>query len=197
MRQLVARVLEHPAVYRAWQAPFADEKFAPVAASLARRPPRRVLDVGCGPGTNAGRFAGVDYVGLDINPRYLEMARARYAGTFVCADLATADLTHLGEFDTVLVNSVLHHLPDATVHALLDGLVQRLSPDGRVHVLELVRPARFSVPSVMAFLDRGRYPRSLAAWRALFDAHLRIDTFAPYRFGCGLWAMVYLEGSRR
>ena len=197
MRHLVARLLEQPAVYRAWQAPFVDEKFAPVARALARRPPRRVLDVGCGPGTNAARFAGIEYVGIDHNPRYLEVARARHRGTFVCADLATADLSHLGHFDTVLVNSFLHHLPDHAVHALLTRLLPRLSADGHLHVLELVRPDQCSMPTLMAFLDRGRYARSLVAWRALFDRHLDVDVFEPYRFGFGLWAMVHVQGRHR
>jgi SAM-dependent methyltransferase len=197
MRQIVARLLEYPAVYRAWQAPFADEKFAPVARAIARRPPRRVLDVGCGPGTNAGRFASVPYVGLDINPRYLEVARGRHAGTFLCADLATADLTHLGEFDLVLINSFLHHLPDDQVQMLLDRLAPRLALDGRLHLLELVRPERLSVPSLMAALDRGRHARSLAAWRALLAPRFAIEAFTPYHFGFGWWAMVHVEGRRR
>lgn len=197
MRHLVARLLEQPAVYRAWQAPFAEEKFAPVARALARRPPRRVLDVGCGPGTNAARFAGLEYVGIDHNPRYLREARAHHRGTFVCADLATADLSHLGHFDTVLVNSFLHHLPDEAVDALLMRLVPRLSSDGHLHVLELVRPDQVSLPSLMAYLDRGRYARSLVAWRALFDRHLDVEVFAPYRFGFGLWAMVHVQGRGR
>lgn len=58
------RLLEHPAVYRAWQAPFAAQKFAPVERWLRTHEVQRVLDVGCGAGTNAGRFDGVDYVGL-------------------------------------------------------------------------------------------------------------------------------------
>ena len=65
------RLLEHPAVYSAWQAPFAAEKFAPVERGFAIGEIRRVLDVGCGTGTNAARFDGIDYVGLDINERYL------------------------------------------------------------------------------------------------------------------------------
>lgn len=197
MRHLVARLLERPVVYRAWQAPFVDEKFAPVARALEQWPPRRVLDVGCGPGTNAARFAAAEYVGLDINPRYLEVARSQHAGTFVCADLATADLSHLGAFDTVLVNSVLHHLPDDAVKRLLARLVLRLASGARVHVLELVQPDRPSLPSLMAHLDRGRHARSLSAWRALLEAHLDIEVFAPYRFGFGLWAMVHVQGKGR
>ena len=51
-------LLEHPAVYAAWQAPFAAQKFAPVEKWLRGRTIRRVLDVGCGAGTNAEPLQG-------------------------------------------------------------------------------------------------------------------------------------------
>ena len=198
LRRLVDFVLEQPAVYSAWQAPFVAEKFAPVERRLARLPVNRVLDVGCGPGTNARRFAGVDYTGVDINERYLAIARAKHGGRFVQADLtnaaSAAQLASLGTFDTILVNSFLHHLPDDVVARLLQQLARLLGPDGRVHLLELVLPERRSLARLMARLDRGRYARPLAAWRALFTAHLDEVELEPYRFGGGLWAMVYFQG---
>src|SRR5262245_32644641 len=104
--------MEHPAVYAAWQAPFVAQKFAPVERRIDGLTVRRVLDVGCGPGTNARRFLGAEYVGIDINERYLASARSKYPGRFICADLETEDMGALGTFDTILVNSFLHHLPD-------------------------------------------------------------------------------------
>jgi len=197
LRQLADRVLEHPAVYGAWQAPFASSKFAPVERQLAGREVRRVLDVGCGPGTNARRFAAADYVGVDINDRYLAIARNRYRGRFVHADLQTADLAGMGTFDTILVNSFLHHLPDDAVARVLHQLGPRLEPDGRVHLLELVDPERRSLAQMMARLDRGRFARPFAVWRRLFETHFESVSIEPYAFGGGLWSMVYFQGKRR
>jgi SAM-dependent methyltransferase len=197
MRGLVDRILEHPVVYATWQAPFAAKKFAPAERHLKGREVRRVLDVGCGPGTNAPRFAGSDYVGLDINPRYLAIARAKYPGRFVEADLESADLSSLGAFDTILVNSFLHHVPDEAVERILRQLGQRLTPDGRVHLLELVLPERLSLARVMARLDRGRYARSVRDWRRLFDAHLEAVLVEAYTFAGGLWSMIYFQGKAR
>ena len=42
-----------------------------------------VLDVACGPGTNAPHFRHCDYLGLDINPEYTRRATARYGMRFV------------------------------------------------------------------------------------------------------------------
>ena len=191
------RLFEHPAVYRAWQAPFAEEKFAPVERRLRDREIRRVLDVGCGTGTNANRFKNAEYVGIDINERYLRMARTRFGGQFIQADLTTADLSSLGTFDTVLVNSFLHHLADADVERILTRLTGSLAPDGRVHILELVLPERVSPAWIMARLDRGRYARAFDRWRDLFSAVFEPSIVEPYYFGGKLWSMIYFQGRVR
>lgn len=197
IRKAVDRLLEMPAVYAAWQAPFAAQKFAPVERALRDRPARRVLDVGCGPGTNAARFTHADYVGVDINEEYLEIARAKFTGTFIAADLESVEAEALGQFDTILVNSVLHHLSDATVHRLLAQLTRRLGPEGRVHVLELVLPSRPTVARLMARLDRGKFPRPLADWQSLLATHFAPLAVEPYRLGPGLWDMVYFQGAAK
>jgi SAM-dependent methyltransferase len=197
MRRSVERIMEQPWVYRLWQAPFAEKKFSPVQRYIDHVSVRRVLDVGCGPGTNAAKFRHVEYVGVDINEKYLAMGRAKYPGLFIQADLATADLSHLGTFDTILVNSFLHHLPDDAVDQVLRGIARLLAPDGRVHILELVRPETFSLARVMAWLDRGLYARSMAAWRVRCERHFDPDVLQPYMLGGRLWAMVYFRGRAR
>jgi SAM-dependent methyltransferase len=194
LRTLVESILEHPGVYTAWQAPFVAQKFAPLERRLAVLPVRRVLDVGCGPGTNASRFGDAEYVGVDLNEDYLRIARSKYVGRFVKADLGSSDLPPIGTFDTILINSVLHHLSDEAAVRILRQLQHLLTADGRVHVLELVMPARPSLAALMARLDRGRYARSLDVWRAMFTDHFEAVEFEPYCYAGGLWSMVYFQG---
>jgi trans-aconitate methyltransferase len=80
-------VLDHTDVYRLWQAPFAEQKFAPVLANDDLRRVRRLLDVGCGPGTNTRYFAKVECLGIDFNQRYVESARRGHGRDFVVADV--------------------------------------------------------------------------------------------------------------
>ena len=190
------RLMENPLVYSAWQAPFASQKFAPVERWLRDHKVRRVLDVGCGAGTNAGHFAGVDYVGVDVNERYLQAARAKFRGEFVRADLTSADLSSLGTFDMVLANSFLHHVNDADAVRILAQLSPLLAPDGTIHILDLVLPAGKSLAWMMARLDRGQYARPVEHWRALFGAAFETIAFEPYFFGGPLWSMVYFQGRR-
>jgi len=50
-------LLERTSVYKLWQAPFAEQKFAPVLVHNDLDRVQRVLDVACGPGTNTHHFS--------------------------------------------------------------------------------------------------------------------------------------------
>jgi SAM-dependent methyltransferase len=191
------RLMEHPAIYSAWQAPFAAQKFAPVERWLRNNTVRRVLDVGCGAGTNAGHFSVVDYTGIDLNERYLQVARAKFRGRFVQADLTSTDLSSLGTFDMILANSFLHHVSDSDAERILAQLSPLLAADGTIHILDLVLPGRKSLAWMMARLDRGKYARPVERWRELFCAAYEPIDFEPYCFGGPLWAMVYFQGRRK
>ena len=200
MNDAVVKLLEQPRVYLAWQRPFIASKLGPVWRHNERSSIRRVLDVGCGPGTNSAEFTGLDYLGVDINPAYIAYARHRHSGAFAVADVRSDSIPGRGTYDFVLVNSLLHHLDDAAVSSLLAGVGQYVSPDGHVHVIELDLPERRGIPRTLALADRGEYPRSLPAWRALLTEHFHEVVFEPFAVparGPMLWSMVYFKGSRR
>jgi SAM-dependent methyltransferase len=192
-----ADVMNHTWAYRVWQAPFANGKLRPFLENFTAESTSRVLDIGCGPGTNAPHFADVDYTGLDINAGYVADATKRYARDFRVADVTQLHAGSVAPADVILVNSLLHHLDDAEVHRTLSAAHELLTPNGRIHILDLVLPEHWSPARVLARLDRGSYARPVGAWARLFDAHFVRHTFMPYQFGGGLWAMVYFCGSRR
>ena len=84
---LATAALERTWVYRAWQAPFAGQKFVPVLVHNSMANVRRVMDVACGPGTNTQFFNQADYLGIDLNESYIENARKRHRGKFAVADV--------------------------------------------------------------------------------------------------------------
>jgi len=197
---LLSYLLEQTPVYSLWQAPFAAEKLAPVLAHNDIRQARRVLDVGCGPGTNTHLFGHADYLGIDINPGYIEHARRKHNRRYVVADVTTYEEAAGGEFDFILINSFLHHIDTPSAHRILERLRSWLSPDGHMHILELVAPGDRSIAQLFASCDRGKHPRPLAEWRELFEAHLDIVVFEPYTLralGIGLWNMVYCKGKAK
>jgi SAM-dependent methyltransferase len=190
----IADLMNHTWAYRAWQAPFAEAKLRPLFAQNDLSRVRRVLDVGCGPGTNAHHFADVDYTGIDINDGYIADARRRHGRDFRVADVTRLAPGTIEPADMVLVNSLLHHLDDDETHRTLSSLPQLVTADGMVHILDLVLPDEWSPARALAKLDRGRYPRRVDDWRSIFSSHFHEQIFEPYTYA-GLWAMVYFRGS--
>lgn len=191
--------MENTLVYRLWQAPFAERKLAPMLRRMDPSKARRVLDVGCGPGTNSRHFLSSDYLGVDINPAYVRSATRRFGPKFQVADVTTMRIEPGRGYDCILVNSLLHHLSDEATHRLLGHLATLLSEDGSVHILDLVLPERPSVARWLARHDRGDFPRPLEAWRTLFSRHftpMRFEPFGLGAFGSTLWSMVYFQGHR-
>lgn len=101
------------------------------AGSLA---PGRVLEVGCGTGTNAIWLAsrGFEVVGIDISPRAIARAEAKVRGEpahFLVRDFFDASLE--GRFDLVFDRGVLHLHDDLPARARFVGRVaELLSPTG-------------------------------------------------------------------
>lgn len=195
------RLFENALVYKLWQRPFVEQKIAPLVRCGVIANARRVLDVGCGPGTNTTSFDRSEYLGLDINPEYVEYARRQFRREFLVADLTLSTLPQIGEFDFVLVNSLLHHLDSGAVRGLLRNLSMLLSSDGHVHVLDMVLPdRRWSIPWVLARLDRGDFARPLPELRALVAEAFEIEQFKRYPLSAGgikLWDFVYFKGRSR
>lgn len=111
----------------------------PAAADFAGTKGLRVLEIGCGLGTDGAQFAkaGADYVGVDLTEAAVDFARKRFelfglAGTFRTADAEKLDFEN-ESFDLVYSHGVLHHTPD-TVGAVRE--VHRvLRPGGRAIVM--------------------------------------------------------------
>jgi ubiquinone/menaquinone biosynthesis C-methylase UbiE len=96
------------------------EPHIPDFAQFDRWRGKRVLEIGCGLGTDATNFAraGAEYTGVELSEVSLDLAKRRFevfglAGTFVHAN--AEELTkHVsaGSFDLVYSFGVIHHTPD-------------------------------------------------------------------------------------
>lgn len=195
-----ARVMENTLAYRLWQAPFAERKLAPLFAHNDMARMRRVLDVGCGPGTNTQHFAHAEYLGIDFNPAYIESARQRHGREFIVADVTTYEVAPERRFDMILANSLFHHIDTANTERILAHLATLLTDDGHIHVLDLVLPPRPTISRFLARADRGDFPRPLEEWRDLFTRVFEPVVFEPYSLGVAgmtLWSMIYFKGRAR
>ena len=95
--------------------------------------PRRVLEVGCGPGEAAEQIAarGAEVIAVDISPRMVELARGRGV------DARLGDVQELPfddeSFDCALAAWMLYHVPEPD--RALAELARVLRPGGRLVVV--------------------------------------------------------------
>lgn len=127
----------------------------------------RLLDVGCGPGTNTALFDGWDYLGVDLNEKYISTARTKYPDyRFEVGDATKLDVG--GNFDIVLINSLMHHIDDVGCRRLLSELSRLLAKGGCVVMQEpLVPEIGDRVQTFFMTQDRGDYFRTLDHWKKL------------------------------
>lgn len=167
------RILERPHVYerlqRALGAHAARQRI--VREFLRPFAGARLLDVGCGTGSLLDNLpAGVDYVGYDSNPAYIQVARRKYGerGQFFCARVGAEHDSGAGTFDFVVAKSLLHHLNDQDALKLLTTARRLLRPGGVFFSSDAVRHEGQSiVAKVLMALDRGGSIRTPEGYRRL------------------------------
>ena len=100
---------------------------------------KRLLEIGCGMGTDLLQFArgGAVCTGVDLTPRSVEISSLHFGRYDMWADFALADGEHLPfadeSFDVVYSNGVLHHTPD-TAQAIKEAH-RVLKPGGIAKVM--------------------------------------------------------------
>jgi SAM-dependent methyltransferase len=97
---------------------YAKEWHIPEAADFAGARGLRVLEIGCGMGTDGAQFAaaGADYTGIDLTEAAIDLARKKFAASALKGEFRVADAEKLDfadeSFDVVYSHGVLHHTPD-------------------------------------------------------------------------------------
>ena len=104
--------------------------------NLAQKP-RTILDVGCGNGRFVdflkNKLADFSYLGIDNNPKLLELARQKYAQQDISfqAQALVPRLQLSTSYDLIVCFAVLHHIPSFELRLnLLRQLITYLKPKG-------------------------------------------------------------------
>ena len=118
---------------------YTKEWHIPAAADFAGARGLKVLEIGCGLGTDGAQFAeaGADYTGVDLTEVAVELARRRFElfdlpGTFQTADAENLSFTD-ESFDLVYSHGVLHHTPETG--KAIQEIHRVLRPRGRAVVM--------------------------------------------------------------
>lgn len=101
----------------------------------------RVLEIGCGIGTDAINFAraGAHYTGIDLSSESIKLCRRRFEVYGFKANLFQADAEKLDEyfryekFDLIYSFGVIHHSPDP--QKIIDRAKNLLAPGGELRLM--------------------------------------------------------------
>ncbi|MEK7097455.1 MAG: class I SAM-dependent methyltransferase, partial [Patescibacteria group bacterium] len=131
--------------------------------------PRRVLDLGCGTGLLSPVFADDVYTGIDIDPKYIELARGNYPNKSFL--ISGGQKLHFpdGHFDFVLLSCTLHHTDDTMAQNILSEVRRILrKPNGRCLLIDNIQPIKKNfLSSWYANRDEGDFIRTKDAYKKL------------------------------
>lgn len=175
-----------------------------LVAQAAIPPGGTVVDLGCGTGTLAlliqSARPDVRVIGVDVDPKVLDIARGKIARAGATIELRQGTLQEAGldpgSVDRVLSSLVLHHLTREEKVASLGAAHAALRADGELHVLDFGPPHNFLMSLVSApfrFFDghsrtddnfSGRMPEvmQLAGFRDVTERGARMTAFGSLVF---------------
>jgi trans-aconitate 2-methyltransferase len=176
---------------------FDDHRSRPFRDLLARvgaTAPRRVVDLGCGPGhlteVLTARWPGADVRALDSSPEMVAAARERG----IAAELAdVVDWSPPPDTDVVITNAVLQWVPSHPL--LLPGWLQALPP-GAWFAMQV--PGNFGAPSHALTRELLAEPR----WRGSVELRSELavpepaeyaEIFAARAADVDVWETTYLQ----
>jgi len=139
----------------------------------------KVLDVGCGPADIVEHIEYGEYVGLDLNPKYISTAQRKIYpnATFICADLDKLHSYNFGKFDRIILLGVLHHLSDTQVLKLLDTLTKHLAADGKLVTCDpAIETGQSRLARFLVTHDRGKFVRSSSQYREMLQQSFEVDS---------------------
>ena len=193
--RLVQKVSDHPVLFIFLRG-ILENDFRAIRATIRREmdlgAASRTLDLGCGPGAFSDLFAAGDYVGVDLNARYIDHARRTRKGAFLVSDAKHVDLPDR-RFDQVLIFGLLHHLPDDEVRAVLTECRRLLVAGGRVLVIEdIPSVSRLNlIGHLIHHVENGEFIRPVEDYRRLYAGIGRVERELVLQSGiCDYYAAV-------
>jgi trans-aconitate 2-methyltransferase len=152
---------------------FAAERTQPcrdLAARIAVSSPRRVIDLGCGPGNSSAvlidHWPDAEFTGLDSSAEMIDRARREYPRQhWIAGDIAEWAAASDGQFDVVFSNAAMQWVEDHA--AVYPRLLSRVAPGGALAI-------------------------QIPGWHH-HEMEFYYDTLAPVAARLDLWATEYLH----
>ncbi|MEI6807788.1 MAG: class I SAM-dependent methyltransferase [bacterium] len=155
--------------------------------TVIRKPPARLLDLGCGSGWTSAMFAlsGYEVLGVDIAPAAIKLAGDINAGSgarFSVCDFEA--LPFQNEFDIAILYDCLHHAESPG--AVISQVFKALKPGGEIAVVEPGKGHHMSTTAQQAIRECGVTERDMPpalTRKLLMEADFRqIRTFPRVQY---------------
>ena len=155
----------------------------------------RVLDFGCGIGSNSKLFDPGDYVGVEVDESRVESARMKYPESqfekipFISSENDKIPFED-NSFDIVFISLCFHHIDFSTCKLLLKEFKRILNQDGKIIGIEpCILPNKYFSNVFMNVIDAGDYILSIEEYKKMYSSesydvkHINIVT----TYGYHLW----------
>lgn len=185
------QTLDNPALFNAFQLMIAGRQNVTrqlIREGLHLQSGEYLLDVGCGTGEFANVALG-SYLGIDINPKYIEYAQQKYGAAaghpereFMVADVSSIEFAEGNRHypKAMFINS-MHHLSEAQNKAVLAGVARVVTE--RFVIVDMDAEPSNPVSKFLAEQDRGEYVRPIAQQIALVEPFFEIEYSRTYYSG--------------
>jgi len=131
------------------------DPFISTYAQFDRWKGKRILEVGCGTGSELVRFArtGANVIGVDLSFKSADIAKARLCFCKCDGEVCQADAESLpfkkNEFDFVYSWGVLHHTPD--ISKAISEIHRVLKPNGEICIMLYHKPSLVTLQMYLMF----------------------------------------------
>lgn len=193
-------LLNSPSLYQAFQQAggFFGARAKAIADYLPIHPNMRVIDIGCGPG-HILRYLPreIEYIGFDIDGSYITHAKKAFGsrGTFHSRYFDAAAANEFAPADIVMMNGVVHHIPDGELKTTLKNAYDALKNGGVLFTLDgCYSEGQSRFTKWLLNNDRGHFVRDRNGYvRALESIFESVDVIirddysrVPYTFAIGV-----------
>lgn len=194
-------ILGNPFVYWSYQKLVGGDRARRLFIKNQVRPEvgQKILDIGCGPGNILDYLPEMDYFGFDVDPEYIEAAKANYGdrGTFICSNANTFKVSEVNSFDVVIATGVIHHLNDDDSKRLFEIAAEALKPGARLVTFDgCYIKGQHPISKFMLKSDRGKFVRTQQAYETLaHHAFKKVDSTIDERYFKIPYTSIFMECS--
>lgn len=142
----------------------------------------KVLDFGCGTGSNSFIFKPENYLGVDVDEKRIDFASKLFSDyTFEVIINNTLPVDD-NSIDYICIFATIHHISDDIFGEYVKEFKRVLKPEGKIVVIEPVFSEEYKFNNwFMKIFDDGEFIRDEAGYEKIFGDEFKIKVHKRFR----------------